>query len=59
MAANTGNPVGDPIIKGFGKSSSVRHKVADEPAEFSRFKDLARKLIAVPKREIDEKREKS
>ena len=30
----------------------------DEQSEFDRFKDFARKLIAVPKREIDEQREK-
>lgn len=30
-----------------------------EPAEFERFTDLTRKLVAVPKSELDEKREQS
>lgn len=31
----------------------------DERDEFSRFEDLARKLLRVPKQEIDAKREES
>lgn len=30
--------------------------VEQEPSEFARFEDLAGKLIAVPKTELDEKR---
>jgi hypothetical protein len=61
VPANT-NPTGNPTFKINGEddrtSSSVAH--VDEPAgEFSRFEDLASKLVQVPKDEIDEQREKA
>jgi hypothetical protein len=39
-------------------TSSSRGK-SSAPKEFNRFKDLAAKLVKIPKSELDEKREKS
>ncbi|MDQ2909497.1 MAG: hypothetical protein M3R39_00495 [Actinomycetota bacterium] len=51
---NTGNPVGDPVVKGFevlGKRPGS--------GEFNRFEKLTGKLAKGQKSELDEQRKKS
>jgi len=55
-AANTGNPVGDPTISGLKVTPAPDQQTA---AEFDRFKDLARRLVKVPKTALDTERQKS
>ena len=50
MNANS-NPAGNPVIRKLGSKTS---NSADD--EFSTFEGLARKLVKVPKRALDDKR---
>lgn len=45
--ANTGNPVGTVVLTGY----QVKPDAAE--SEFVRFEQFARKIVAVPKEEID------
>ena len=52
MSAHTSNPAGSPKV-----TDTTPRPSANEPnPEFQRFEDLARKLVKVPKGELDEKR---
>jgi hypothetical protein len=53
-ATNT-NPAGNPRI-GHVNGNPENSATASEPGEFDRFQDLSRKLVNVPKSELDEKR---
>jgi hypothetical protein len=57
MTDATSNPAGSPTIKDTTPSRSSS-ATPDEPVpeEFTRFEGLARKLVNVPKPELDEKR---
>jgi hypothetical protein len=52
--SNTGNPAGDPVLRGFEIPGRNPHD-----REFDRFEKLTGKLLKVPKSELDQKREKS
>jgi hypothetical protein len=41
------------------RKASPQAKAPESQSEFKRFQDLARKVVAVPKKEVDEKRGKA
>lgn len=54
MPPQTSNPTGSPKIK--DTTPSPAPSGAGTPEQVSRFDDLTRKLVKVPKSEVDEKR---
>ena len=55
MNQNT-NPAGNPVIREAGRVSRPASSHGRRPEEFRSFEALTRKLVGVPKRELDEKR---
>jgi hypothetical protein len=53
--SNTANPAGTPIIKNVEITGSA---ALEQNSEFENFEEVARKVVAVPKKEVDEKRGK-
>jgi hypothetical protein len=53
MSNETTNPAGSPKVE----LRQSPHK-ADESNAFDKFKDLTRRLVSVPKQEIDKERER-
>jgi hypothetical protein len=52
---HTANPAGSPKITDV-RITGVPEPGSTKPDEFERFEDLTRKLVQVPKTEVDEKR---
>jgi hypothetical protein len=50
VSANTSNPAGSPTVH------DTTATAPSEKSEFQNFKELAKKVVAVPKKEVDEKR---
>jgi hypothetical protein len=53
----TVNPAGNPTVTNVRITGDPREPT--KPEDFQRFEDLARKLVRVPKAEVDEKRQKA
>jgi len=52
----TSNPAGSPVIHDTTPGALTPNPPSEGDSEFDRFGDLTRKLVQIPKEEVDQKR---